>query len=80
MENGPSLITQAHWSPPQASQFIVDVDGAVFMHQKSAGIGVVVKDSTGRIIEAFSKKIKAPLGAVEVEARLLNSVCTLRRT
>ena len=68
MKNGPSLITQAHWSPPQAGQFKVNVDGVVFMHQKSAGIGVIVKDSTGRIIEAFSKKIKAPLEAVEVEA------------
>ena len=37
VENGPSPITQAHWSPPQASQFKVNVDGSVFMHQKSDG-------------------------------------------
>ena len=69
VENGPSPITQAHWSPPQASQFKVNVDGAVFMHQKSDGIGGVVRDSASRIIGACSKKIQAPLRVVEVEAK-----------
>nr|POF12282.1 hypothetical protein CFP56_67982 [Quercus suber] len=41
------------------------------MHQKSAGIGMVIRDSISRIIRACSKKIEAPLGAMEVEAKAI---------
>ena len=68
-ENGPSPITQAHWSPPLADMFKTNVDGAIFAHQKSAGIGMVIRDSVGRIIGACSKKIQAPLDAMEAEAK-----------
>lgn len=36
--------------------------------QKTAGVGVIIQDDKGRLVAAMSKKIKAPLGAVEAEA------------
>ena len=48
-------------------------NGAVFGAQKAAGIGILVRDAEGRVIGACSKKIKAPLGAVEVEAKALEA-------
>lgn len=36
--------------------------------QKTAGVGVIIQDDEGRLVAAMSKKIKAPLGAVEAEA------------
>ena len=45
-----------------------NVNGAVFTRQKAVGIGVIIRDDKGRIEAAMSKKINAPLGAVEVEA------------
>jgi len=33
------------------------------------GVGVLIRDSKGRVVGACSKKIQAPLRAVEVEAK-----------
>ncbi|KAK9985868.1 hypothetical protein SO802_030819 [Lithocarpus litseifolius] len=61
---------QAHsWIPPTAPHFKINVDGATFAKLKAVGIGVLVRDDQGRVIAALSKKIHAPLGAVEAEAK-----------
>ena len=39
------------------------------MKQKAAGVGVVIRDSEGRLEAALSRKIQLPLGAAEVEAK-----------
>ena len=57
------------WFPPPTTRYKVKVDGAVFAAQKSAGVGVMIKDSYGQVITALSRKINAPLGALEVEAK-----------
>ena len=33
------------------------------------GIGVIIRDDTGLVVAAMSKKVKAPLGPVEIEAK-----------
>ena len=70
-ENRPSFVE--HWIPPPPQHYKINVDGAVFGAQKAAGIGILVRDAEGRVIGACSKKIKAPLGAVEVEAKALEA-------
>ena len=35
-------------------------------------MGVLIRDAEGRLIRACSKKIMAPLGAIEVEAKVVN--------
>lgn len=58
----------ATWAPPPVHGFKVNVDGGGFQGSKTAGIGVIIRDDKGRLEAALSKKIKAPLGAVEAEA------------
>ena len=57
-----STTTQFSWTPPPPTRYKINVDGVVFAAQKSAGIGVIIKDSDGSVIGACSKKIHFPLG------------------
>ena len=63
----------SNWTPPPPppphERYKINVDGAVFASQKEAGLGVLVRDAEGRVVGACSKKIMAPLGAVEIEAK-----------
>ena len=65
----PSTNNQTSWMPPLPTRYKINVDGAVFAAQKLVGIGVIVRDSDGSLIGACSKKLRFPLGAVEVEAK-----------
>lgn len=47
----------------------INVDGVVFSSQKQARIGVIIRDSQGNFIAGLSKKLNAPLGAIEAEAK-----------
>ena len=49
----------------------MNADGAVFSEQKTTGIGIIARDDQGRVVVAMSKRLKVPLGAVEVEAKAL---------
>ncbi|KAK9995615.1 hypothetical protein SO802_020301 [Lithocarpus litseifolius] len=55
--------------PPRPTRYKINVDDAVFAAQKLVGIGVIIRDSDDSLIEACSKKLWFPLGAVEVEAK-----------
>ena len=57
------------WSPPEGSLYKVNVDGAVFSAQKESGIGVIIRDEVGLVVAAMSKKVKAPLSPLEIEAK-----------
>ena len=61
------------WRPPARDQYKVNVDGAVFKHRKQAGVGVVIQDKNGVVIAALSKLVNAPLEAVEIEAKAMES-------
>ncbi|XP_065636023.1 uncharacterized protein LOC111983043 isoform X1 [Quercus suber] len=56
-------------SPPPTASYKMNMDGAVFKTQKSAGVGVIIRDEQGQVVAALSQKINAPLGALEVEAK-----------
>ena len=49
--------------------FKINVDGAVFKEQRMAGVGILIRDVEGHLIGACSKKLEAPLGVVEAEAK-----------
>ncbi|KAL4619928.1 hypothetical protein ACB092_06G116500 [Castanea dentata] len=58
------------WSPPPpltAGCLKVNVDGAIFSTQRMVRIGVVIRNEDGRFKAALSKKLMAPLGAMEAE-------------
>jgi len=70
---GPVVELPVKWTPPREGWFKINVDGAIFSKQKSAGIGALIRDELGRVEVALSKKVDAPLGAVEVEAKALKA-------
>ncbi|XP_023878480.2 uncharacterized protein LOC111990943 [Quercus suber] len=75
----PVVEPPATWTPPRNGWFKINVDGAIFSKQKNEGIGVLIRDEWGRVEAAMSKKIEAPLGSVEVEAKALEAGLMLAR-
>ena len=71
LDTTPSGTQEVTWVPPQYPMYKASVDGAVFSDLKAVGVGVVIKDNRGSVIAALSKKIQAPLGAIEVEAKAI---------
>ena len=45
------------------------MDGALFPTKKLVGIGEVIRDLRGKLLAALCRKIRAPLGVLEVEAK-----------
>ena len=62
----PQVVRQ---SPPPTARYKVNVDSAIFSAKKSAGVGVMIRDSNGQVIAALCRKLNSPLGAQEVEAK-----------
>ena len=53
------------WKPPNSSVYKITFDGALFLEQRCAGLGVVVRDLVGLIIAALSQRLRLP-GSVDV--------------
>ena len=66
-------VQVVRWTPPPLDKYKINVDAAVFKDQKAAGVGVLIRDCNGQVIAALSKKINAPLGPVEVEAKVVEA-------
>lgn len=50
--------------------------GAIFESLNGVGIGVIIRDHYGLVTASLSKKIKAQLGRLEIEARAMEEkVC-----
>ncbi|XP_075636907.1 uncharacterized protein LOC142609178 [Castanea sativa] len=64
------------WNPLAQGCYKVNVDGAMFNKRKQTGIGVVIRDDVGEVIAAMSKRMAVPLGALETEAKAMETaVC-----
>ena len=57
------------WKPPDLGFFKVNFDGALFLGQRCAGLGVVIRDLAGLVIAALSEKVRLP-GSVDVVGAL----------
>ena len=60
---------EVNWSPPRYPLYKINVNGIVFLAQKVASVGVIVRDHKGRFIAGLNKKIHEPFGATEAEAK-----------
>lgn len=60
---------QPKWCPLQQGRYKINLDKAVFSAQNIVGVGMLIRDEEGRVIGACSRKIMAPLEAVEAEAK-----------
>ena len=56
------------WVPPPSPLLKENFDGAVFQDTYHARIGVVIKDSKGKVLSALSERIKLPTTVDDVEA------------
>ena len=65
------LDPAAGWFPPHPSWYKINVDGAIFENLREVGIGVIIRDHFGSVTAALSKKIQAPLGPLETEAKIM---------
>ncbi|XP_042952128.1 uncharacterized protein LOC122289214 [Carya illinoinensis] len=55
------------WEPSQPGTFKLNVDGAIFQNQQSAGIGAILRDSKGEVLMAVSKRESAVGDATSIE-------------
>lgn len=60
---------EVNWFPPIFPSFKINVDVVVFSTQQAAIVGVIIHDHEGNFIAGLSRKIHAPLGTVEAEAK-----------
>ena len=65
--------SSATWKPPPPGSFKVNVDGALFSKTKQSDMGVTVRYEEGNVIAAMSRKLDLPLGALETEAKALET-------
>ena len=56
------------WQPPGPFQYKVNVDGALFEADNTAGLGVVIRNEHGQVMASLSERILLPSTVLEVEA------------
>ena len=49
------------WTPPPPTSYKINVDGAIFVANKSVGVGILIRDEYGRLVGADSKKLRLRL-------------------
>ena len=61
IQTRPKLLRMVKWKPPNCNCYKTNFDGAVFKDSKEAEIGVVIRNSRGKVVASSSeKKIQNP--------------------
>ena len=68
-----SIAQPVFWSPPPPSLYKVNVDAATLKDIGATGIGVVIRDSLGKVAAVLCKKLDASLGPLEAESKALEA-------
>ena len=61
-------INHLRWRPPDADEFKVTYDGAIFLEEGRARMGVVIHNLDGAVIASLSQQIPLPATVAQVEA------------
>ncbi|XP_030969948.1 uncharacterized protein LOC115990241 [Quercus lobata] len=56
------------WQPPGPFQYKVNMDGALFEADNTAGPRVVIRNEHGQVMASLSERIRLPSSVLEVEA------------
>ena len=57
----------ACWQPPRPGLYKVNVDGALFYADNTAGLGVVIRNEHGQVMVSLSERTLLPSSVIEVE-------------
>ena len=57
-----SAVQLVYWSPPPLGLYKVNVDAATFKDIRATRIGVVIRDSLGKVVAVLCRKLEASLG------------------
>jgi len=63
-----------HWSLPPTPFLKANFDGALSQDISFAGIGLIIRESTGKVVGALSERIKLPPTVEDVESLACNRV------
>ena len=61
----PQQVATRKWSPPPSATLKTNFDGAMFGQLDEVGIGIVIRNSEGKVMAAFTEKIQKP-SSVEI--------------
>ena len=73
----PPQRSRPKWEPPPSSLLKINFDSAVFKETEEVGLGVIVRDSHGKVLASLTEKIKLPSSSDEVEALAASRAITL---
>ena len=68
-----SAVQSVYWSPPPLGLYKVNVDAATFKDIRATRIGVVIRDSLGKVAAVLCRKLEASLGPLEAESKALEA-------
>lgn len=60
--------TSIRWRPPSPNYYKINFDGVVFSDVEAAGLGIVIRDSFGRVIGSLAERVPLLSSAATVEA------------
>ena len=61
-------IQPQRWTPPEQGVYKANYDGAYFVEEEKAGIGVVVRNDLGQVMGSLAEKIEKPSTLEVLEA------------
>ncbi|KAK9987845.1 hypothetical protein SO802_028084 [Lithocarpus litseifolius] len=73
-----AILDPSRWSPPPVHLLIENFDRALFHETSCAGIGVVIRNATGKVVGALSERINLPPTVEDVEALACRGATVLR--
>ena len=68
-----SAVQLVYWSPPPLGLYKVNVDAGTFKDIRATRIGVVIRDSLGKVAVVLCRKLEASLGPLEAESKALEA-------
>ena len=68
-----SIAQPVYWSPPPLGLYKMNVDAATFKDIRATRIGVVIRDSLGKVATVLCKKMESSLGPLEAKSKALEA-------
>ncbi|XP_030968482.1 uncharacterized protein LOC115988978 [Quercus lobata] len=65
---GRKKIQPQRWTPPEQGVYKANYDGAYFVEEEKAGIGVVIRNELGQVMGSLAEKIEMPSTVEVLEA------------